>query len=188
MEAIVLNNQFTETELKVLAFVTEKHGQQKRKYTHEPYVNHLIRVALKVKEYTQDSRMVMAALCHDLLEDTKCTVVELYQFFIGINLTEADSDYICFLVKELTDVFTAEAFPQFNRKTRKELEAARLWEISPEAQTIKYADLIDNTSSIVPHGGAFAKVYLKEKKRVLAQMDKGHPELYQLASSIVEAV
>ncbi|MDQ3290702.1 MAG: HD domain-containing protein, partial [Bacteroidota bacterium] len=149
MEAKEINDQFTETELKVLAFVTEKHGQQKRKYTHEPYVNHLVRVALKVKDYTHDSRMAMAALCHDLLEDTECTVAELYQFLTNIGLTNANSDYICLLVKELTDVFTSEVYPQFNRKTRKELEAARLWEISPEAQTIKYADLIDNTTSIV---------------------------------------
>ncbi len=188
MEAKEINDQFTETELKVLAFVTEKHGQQKRKYTHEPYVNHLVRVALKVKDYTHDSRMAMAALCHDLLEDTECTVAELYQFLTNIGLTDANSDYICFLVKELTDVFTSEAYPQFNRKTRKELEATRLWEISPEAQTIKYADLIDNTTSIVHHGGGFAKVYLKEKKRILTQMDKGNPELYQIVSSIVEAV
>ncbi|QMU29699.1 HD domain-containing protein [Adhaeribacter radiodurans] len=188
MEAAAFNDQFTETELKVLAFVTEKHGQQKRKYTHEPYVNHLVRVALKIKEYSPDSRMVMAALCHDVLEDTECTVAELYQFLTGMGLSNTDSDYICFLVKELTDVFTSEAFPQFNRKARKELEAARLWEISPEAQTIKYCDLIDNTTSIVQHGGGFAKVYLKEKKRILTNMDKGNPELYQIVSAIVETV
>lgn len=188
MEGIIFNDRFTATELKVLAFVTKKHGPQKRKYTHEPYVNHLVRVALMVKDYTHDSRMVMAALGHDLLEDTACTVAELYQFLTGISLHEMDSDYICFLVKELTDVFTSEAYPQFNRKTRKEMEAARLYEISPEAQTIKYADLIDNTTSIVEHGGGFAKVYLKEKKKILAHMNKGNLKLYQIANSKVEKV
>ncbi|PSR54266.1 metal-dependent phosphohydrolase [Adhaeribacter arboris] len=188
MEVTNWNERLNETELKVLGFVTKHHGEQKRKYTHEPYVNHLVRVALLVKDYPDDSRMVMAALCHDLLEDTECTMAELYQFLSGIGLNGADSDYICFWVKELTDVFTSEAYPQFNRKTRKDLEAARLWEISPDAQTIKYCDLIDNTTSIVEHGGGFAKVYLKEKKRILVNMNKGNQELYQKASSIVEKI
>ncbi len=186
MEATFFNNRFTETELQVLDFVTKHHGQQKRKYTQEPYVNHLIRVALMVKAYSDDSRMVVAALGHDLLEDTACTVPDLYQFLTGINFSDSDSDYICFLVEELTDVFTPKVFPQFNRKTRKELEAARLSEISPSAQTIKYCDLIDNTTSIVKHGGGFAKVYLKEKKRILALMNKGNQELYKQVSSILE--
>ncbi len=66
------------------------------------------------------------------------------------------------------------------------MEAARLAEISAEAQTIKYCDLIDNATSIVKHGRGFAKVYLQEKKVILDLMNKGNQELYHQACSRIE--
>ena len=48
----------------------------------------------------------------------------------------------------------------------------------PEAQTVKYGDLISNTKSIVAHDPAFAQVYLTEKQKLLAVMNKGDQQLY----------
>ena len=60
---------------------------------------------------------------------------------------------------------------------RKANEAIRLGTISDIAQNVKFADLIDNTISIVRHDKGFAKVYLKEKERALIYMQGGNAML-----------
>jgi len=82
------------------------------------------------------------------------------------------------LVKELTDVYIKDDYPDVNRKGRKEKEAMRLGTISSRAQTIKYADLLDNGMDIMSNDPKFGKVYLKEKEQILKYMDRGNQELY----------
>ncbi len=48
-------------------------------------------------------------------------------------------------------------------------------------QTIKVADLIDNTKSIVPHDKDFAKVYLAEKDVLLQSLTDADVELWATA-------
>lgn len=62
-----------------------------------------------------------------------------------------------------------------NRAERKAASRARLAGAWPWVQTIKVADLISNTASIVEHDPKFAAVYLEEKRLlldVLAQADQ----------------
>jgi hypothetical protein len=82
------------------------------------------------------------------------------------------------LVVELTDVYTKENFPDLNRRARKEMEAKRLGEISSRAQTIKYADLLDNGEDIMKNDPSFGRVYIKEKERILNYMNFGDRTLY----------
>ena len=64
------------------------------------------------------------------------------------------------LVDDLTDV----SKPQDgNRATRKELDRQHTAKASPDAKTIKLADLISNSRSIMKDDPNFAKVYMKEK-------------------------
>jgi hypothetical protein len=65
------------------------------------------------------------------------------------------------LVEALTDEYTKENYPQWNRRKRKEMEAERLEKASAAAQTIKYADIIDNAPEITREDPAFAKRYLQ---------------------------
>ena len=64
----------------VKSFASEAHGEQKRKYTPEPYIVHPIRVMEICKKYTDDVRILSAALLHDVLEDTSVTEKEMFQF------------------------------------------------------------------------------------------------------------
>ena len=57
----------------VKELATRLHGDQKRKYSGDPYVSHTFRVADIVKEYGGDDAMIMAAILHDVLEDTPTT-------------------------------------------------------------------------------------------------------------------
>ena len=76
------------------------------------------------------------------------------------------------LVNELTDEFTAERYPAFNRHFRKFHEAHRLGNISASAMKVKFADLIHNTISITTYDKDFAVVYLREKTYILARMSR----------------
>ena len=146
---------------KAQAFAKKAHEGQERKYTGEPYYNHVYSVARKVAKINNDPDLIIAALLHDTIEDTNVTVKEIGELF---------GERVAGIVYDLTDHFTPENYPNFNRKKRKALEAKRLGTISDDAKTIKLCDLADNTSSIVEHDPGFAKYYLKEKADVLHEM------------------
>ena len=110
--------------------------------------------------------MITIAWLHDCVEDQGITLQELNDKF-GIVITNG--------VLLLSDL------EEGNRAERKRLSRERLAKAPPEIQTIKYADLISNTSSIVQFDPKFAEVYLEEKRLLLEVMDKGNRELYDFA-------
>lgn len=156
-----------------LTFATMKHDGQRRKYTNEPYLTHLISVAARVDAAVGDVDMVRAALCHDVLEDTETTHDELEA---AIGAVAAG------FVLLLTDTRRENG----NRATRKAMDRARLGTAPQAVQTIKLADLIDNTGSIVQHDPDFAKVYLEEKRALLNVLTYGDKGLTKQAWHVLE--
>ena len=147
---------------------------QKRKYTGEPYIVHPAEVAsivASVPGSTPD--MVAAAWLHDVVEDTGCTFTDIHMAF-GIDIAT--------LVGWLTDVSRPE---DGKRAVRKAIDRAHTAQAPAEAQTIKLADLISNSRSIMQHDPGFAKTYLEEKRLLLEVLTKGDPELHARASSYV---
>ena len=139
---------------------------QRRKYTNEPYIVHpaeVAKIVASVPGATPD--MVAAAWLHDVVEDTGCTFTDVHMAF-GIDIAT--------LVGWLTDVSKP---TDGNRAHRKAIDRAHSAEAPAEAQTIKLADLISNSRSIVQHDPAFAKTYLEEKRLLLEVMTKGDPTL-----------
>jgi hypothetical protein len=65
------------------AFATEAHERidQRRKYTNQPYQEHLKAVAELVAEVTDDAEMIAAAWLHDTVEDTPATFGDLERAF-----------------------------------------------------------------------------------------------------------
>lgn len=161
---------------KLWSFVERQHEEQKRKYTGDPYTVHLTAVAEKAAKHVKGTKEI--GMCHDLFEDTTCTREDLAGQLIHSGYDKKEAERIVNGVQELTDVYTHEAFPDLNRKQRKQKEAERLGTISPLAQSVKYADLLDNTKSIVEHDLKFARVYVAEKREILKHMNKGNKELY----------
>ncbi|WP_185731308.1 HD domain-containing protein [Larkinella rosea] len=172
---------FSSLEKLVLAFATYAHRNQVRKYTNEPYINHCIAVAQMVKLYGGTEEMVCAALLHDTVEDTEISVDNLMSFFSSLRIPEKSAMQIGQFVEWLTDQFTKDAYPELNRRQRKEQELLRLSKSSSAVQTIKYCDMINNASTIGNYSPEFAKVYLQENLDLLAVMDKGDPELRKIA-------
>ena len=71
-ESITINEKIEDA----LAFATDAHKEQFRK-SGEPYIVHPILVASIVAKITEDESMVMAALLHDVVEDTPVTIEEV---------------------------------------------------------------------------------------------------------------
>ena len=158
----------------VYAMAAHASVQQKRKYTGEPYIVHPSEVAsivASVPGSTPD--MVAAAWLHDVIEDTGCTFTDVHMAF-GIDIAT--------LVGWLTDVSKPE---DGNRAKRKAMDREHTAQAPAEAQTIKLADLISNSRSIMQHDPEFAKTYLEEKRLLLEVLTKGDPGLHAEASKYV---
>lgn len=169
-------------------FADRSHGDQLRKYTPERYIVHPERVMNLCREYTSDIRILSAALLHDVLEDTPVSRDEILNFLRSL-MPAADAAQTLKLVEELTDVYVKEAYPQFNRRKRKELELLRITRTSPEAQTIKYADILDNCREIVQHDRAFAGKFLSECRAILYSIRSGNKQLYDRSlQTVTEAM
>ena len=65
------------------------------------------------------------------------------------------------------------------------MDRQRLAESSREVQTIKVADLIDNTPSIVQHDPDFARVYLREKRDLLNVLTLADQDLVDRAWTVL---
>jgi (p)ppGpp synthase/HD superfamily hydrolase len=181
-----MNNvdKFGEVLQAVQHFADRAHGAQLRRYSGERYITHPIRVMETCRVYTDDIDILCACLLHDVLEDTTTDRQAIHTFLSDI-LPPGHVERTLHLVVELTDVYTHHSFPSLNRRMRKKREVTRLAQVSPEAQMIKCADIIDNATNIFIHDPDFAHVYLQEGRALLTKMNKGIPQLYQQALKTV---
>ena len=160
--------------LNAVSYAERAHRGQTRKYTGEPYIVHPLEVAQIVSTAYNIEDMMVAALLHDVVEDTRFTLTDIDKAF---------GNEVSFMVWGLTDVSSK---MDGNREVRKAKDRAHLATQDWRVHTIKLADLISNTRSITYHDQEFAKVYMKEKAELLKVLDKGHPSLYAQARGLVE--
>lgn len=148
------------TYAKALAYAQEKHKDQVRKYTGEPYINHCLEVVAILEKHGINTEVAkMAAILHDTVEDTDATFGEIEKKF---------GPLVRNLVFYLTNIV---GHDQGNRATRFELNVQHIVNSPyPLSLLIKCADLISNTKSIVERDPKFAKVYLAEKRALLQAM------------------
>lgn len=166
-------------------FADKAHGEQTRKYSPERYIVHPLRVMEMLREYTTDIPMLAAALLHDVLEDTPVNKKGITDFLDQWMPPEQVARTIQ-LVEELTDVYVKANYPHWNRRKRKTKELERMELTSADAQTIKYADIIDNCTYIAEQDPDFAKVFLHECNALLKKMPKGNAGLRKKAIALVE--
>lgn len=170
--------------LKAKKFATEAHASisQLRKYTNEPYIVHPAEVVRIVMSVPHSEAMLAAAWLHDVVEDVfperGLTREE------GIEIIRAEfGDEVAELVEGLTDVSRKE---DGNRATRKAIDRAHSGDAPAEVHTVKLADLISNSKSILEHDANFAVTYLAEKALLLEVLTKGDPTLHAQATAILK--
>jgi len=170
--------------IEVQNFAAEAHKGQRRKFADEDYINHPIRVSSLCRNVTNSLPVLSAALLHDVLEDTDVSRERL-ETFLQQFMSAEDSSKTLQLVIDLTDIYTSKAYPRLNRSQRKAKEHERLSQVQPDAQTIKYADIIDNCLDRGEADNDFAPKFVKECHSLLQKIDKGDPQLYRQVKDIV---
>jgi (p)ppGpp synthase/HD superfamily hydrolase len=167
----------SDLEERARAFATAAHARvgQVRKYTGVPYITHPAAVAEIVRSVPHTPEMLAAAWLHDVVEDTGTPATAILEAF-GPEVAE--------LVAWLTDVSTP---ADGNRARRKAIDCAHSAKATPAAKTVKLADLIDNSRSILAHDPGFARLYLAEKRALLGVLRDGDETLWARADEIVAA-
>src|SRR6476646_1659873 len=120
---------------RALAFAAEAHRHHRRKgASQEPYINHLIEVADLVASVEDgDVDVLIAALLHDVLEDTGTGYDELAAAF---------GERVARIVQENSDDMT------LPKPERRRLRLAGISKKSREARLVKFADIISNLRAI----------------------------------------
>ncbi|CCG89076.1 HD domain-containing protein [Erwinia piriflorinigrans] len=157
-------------------YASKAHAEagQRRKFTDEPYIVHPAAVVELVRSISHNEDMLAAAWLHDTVEDTASTLDDIRRHF---------GDNIASLVDMLTNRGDAAGQSRVARKVAHFQHSQRA---NPQAQTIKLADIIDNTRSIIQYDPQFARVYLVEKRVQIALLTAGNAALWQQAERIIE--
>lgn len=143
-------------------FVKEKHKDQKRKFTNKPYLKHLEDTANLLWEVNESAEtdIFIAALLHDVVEDTETESKEIGQLF---------GEVVMKLVKELTS----------DKKKQNIVGKAiyltdKINKMSDMAFTIKLCDRLSNVMDLndinVPSD--FKMRYIKETDYVINHLDR----------------
>lgn len=166
--------------------VREWHGEQQRKYSFEPYWTHPVTVAELIQPHLPEDEAILAALFHDVVEDTPYGPDNIFDF-LRAHYGQIDAVLVTDTVMDLTNRYEKDHCPGLNRAERHRLESLRLSRISPFAQSIKYGDIYHNCRSIQQFAPDYARIYLAEKQVILEVMDQGHPQLRQQVIEVVRA-
>jgi (p)ppGpp synthase/HD superfamily hydrolase len=124
--------------LEALDFAAQRHSAQRRKGPDAaPYVNHLIEVAALVANvaHIEDVEVLMAAVLHDVLEDTPTTSDEVSARF---------GERVCRFVLALSD---DKSLP---RRQRREIILEELPRMDALVKVVKLADLTSNIKLLPP--------------------------------------
>ncbi len=153
------------------------HGQYRKNATGEPYCLHPLRVMLRLQKHGyRDAEILAAALLHDVVEDTSCTLVDVDNKF-GTR------------VASIVGKVTTDAQLSKLAQKRAQLDAAGA--LPADAAAVKLADRIDNVESF--RGGlptrwtpAYATGYLPHSMALSRRI--AHSLVAELAAELAEAV
>jgi guanosine-3',5'-bis(diphosphate) 3'-pyrophosphohydrolase len=153
-----------------LHFAAEKHRKQRRKGSADtPYINHPIAVAYYLCTYADvlDVNVLVAALLHDILEDTDTAPREIEEKF-GLQVLK--------LVQEVTDD------KNLPKKVRRNEQENTMGERSHGAKLIRIADKISNVSDFFhsppPGWDSETRIeYLDWTERVIGKIKGVNPNL-----------
>jgi len=140
--------------MRAISYATNKHDGQRRKVDETPYIAHPYRVAMLLKAHSCPETVVIAALLHDVVEDTDGTFAEITNLF---------SSSVAELVHYVTEEDKREKWEQRKQHSIEKIRNAPL-----EAKLILAADKIDNLQSMLDsemvHGDSMWRAFVRGKK------------------------
>lgn len=150
---------------RAVKFASVVHGDQKRKYTNTPYIEHPLEVMeILVEHGVEDENILIASILHDTIEDTEVAdYPEIIEQYFGHRVFQ--------YVYDVTDISKPS---DGNREMRKGIDRLHTLTGSIGGIKIKLADIISNTKNIAMYDPNFAKVYISEKRKFLDLLVKMH--------------
>lgn len=135
-------------------FAQEKHSEQTRKFTYQPYILHPLEMACVLSQIPEiEPEAMAAALLHDVVEDCGVSLQEIEKKF-GLKVAQ----YVYYL--------TDPAKPEDgNRAVRMDINFAHFKQAPFIVKNIKMTDLLSNSRSIVLCDANFALVYVPTLER-----------------------
>ena len=124
---------------RAVAFAAEHHGDQTRKGTSIPYLQHLLGVASIALEFGATETETVAAILHDVLEDTPVSESKLQDAF-GAEVTD--------IVVSCSAEAKTNGDPRDSWRPRKQAYLDHLAKASASAVLVSLADKIHNARSI----------------------------------------
>lgn len=128
--------------ISALAFAAERHKNQVRKGRLKiPYINHPIRVAKILSDFGEtDPELIMAALLHDVIEDTTSNEQEIKE--LSEVILNEFGENVLLTVLEVSDNKNHPV------EERKRLQVVHTPELSDRSKKLKIADKISNILDI----------------------------------------
>lgn len=145
-------------------FAKEKHNGEIRRFSGEPYFNHVKRVSENIKKYKKSHRseeLVAAAFLHDTLEDTNTDYKELKENF---------GELIASLVKELSN--NEEEIEHSSKKSYLAEKMADPEQMSSWGLCLKLSDRLDNISDLDKTNPEFRKRYIDETLYIIKTLEE----------------
>lgn len=158
---------------RALEFATKAHCGSYRKGTNVPYIDHPIDVANIVEGMTSNEDIVIAALLHDVIEDTSYTKEDITQLF---------GEHVAELVASESEDKRRDLPAESTWRIRKEESIAHLRNASREAKIIALADKLSNMRNTLK---AFS---IKGKDMWLVFNEKDHDTQGWYYNSVAEAL
>ena len=124
---------------KAFWYAVKAHKGQKRKDGKVPYINHPTEVAEIVATMTSDPRVIVAALLHDVVEDTPVKMHDLIRIF-GV--------FVADLVADVTENKRSDLPPEETWMLRKKEMVLRIAGSSKDVKILSLADKLSNLKSI----------------------------------------
>jgi len=162
--------------LEAIEFIKEKHDDQFRAFSLAPYWTHPIRVAALVMKYKESHKiddLVLAALLHDVVEDTDTTL-----FQIDVRYGQ--------LVASLVDELTSNKAEQ-NEMGKTAYLCNKMVHMSDWGLVIKLCDRLDNVTDFAFAPTKFVNKYAKETTEIIAYL-RAHYILTQTQSNIIRDI
>ncbi len=156
--------------LKATSFAAAAHAQQRRKIGHEPYINHVVRVAEQAALAGLPDYAVAAALLHDVVEDTEVGLEEIRREF---------PPRVAEIVGLLTEWWGDHAEPKVQKA-----ESARYFRAiaaDPEALAVKLLDRADNLRDMIrtlSRARRWAESYLHRSEEEITPLLLACPQEY----------
>jgi len=158
-------------------FAADKHKYQRRKgFNQVPYINHPLKVAKLLSECGEhEENLIIAAILHDVIEDTDATKDEIAEKF---------NPEVSNIVLEVTDD------KEMPYAIRKDLQVKRAPNLSFAARKLKVADKICNIRDILTYPLDWSTErklsYLDWAKQVVSGCRNLNPELDRIFDETVE--